>query len=180
VAVFLSRFHEKKGIELLLDACAGMADGFDLVLAGMGETGYVESLKARIAGLGLSERVHWAGFVQGDDKWRLLQGADVFVLPSYSENFGIVVLEAMACGLPVVVSDQVALCREVSRCGAGLVVGLGAEEVRGALYELLVGAPEKAVAMGQAGRALVEREFSWEAMAGGLIAAYEESVSLKP
>jgi len=124
LVVFMSRFHEKKAFELLLAACARAGETFDLVLAGTGDEAYVETLKQQVASAGLNARVHWSGFVQGDAKWRLLQGGDVFVLPSHSENFGIVVVEALACGLPVIISDQVALRDEVAQHDLGAVVPL--------------------------------------------------------
>jgi glycosyltransferase involved in cell wall biosynthesis len=176
LVVFMSRFHEKKGIELLLQACANLEDPvFDLVLAGTGDESYVAALKQRVTQAGLDARVHWFGFAAGDRKWRLLRGADLFVLPSYSENFGIAVLEALACGLPVIVSDQVALADEVARESLGRVVAVDPIPLTGAIGELLCAAGERAE-IGRRAVRIAERRFSWPATARQLIEAYREAI----
>lgn len=171
VVVFMSRFHEKKGIELLIQACTEAKEAFDLVLAGTGDESYVGMLKQRLAAAGLNPRVHWRGFVQGDAKWQLLQGGDVFVLPSHSENFGIVVLEALASGLPVIVSDQVALQDEVRQHDLGMVVPLDATALRHALDDLL-SQDNRRQAIRQRCLTAAREHFSWSAAAKRLITAY--------
>lgn len=179
LVVFMSRFHEKKGLELLLEAMALKAADFDLVLAGTGEAAYVAGLKRRVAGSGLEKRVHWLEFVTGEAKWRLLQGGDVFVLPSQSENFGIVILEAMACGLPVVVSDQVALMDEVRQHQLGHVVPREPQLLRRALDEMLEDAAGRGLIRERAPRLVMER-YSWPAAAQRLADAYREAIATKP
>ncbi|MEQ1933842.1 MAG: glycosyltransferase, partial [Fimbriimonadaceae bacterium] len=92
VVVFMARIHQKKGVELLIEAAGRLDLPFDLVVVGSGEEEYVSKLQQQAAST-LKGRAHWLGFRAGDDKWCVLQGADVFVLPSHSENFGIAVLE---------------------------------------------------------------------------------------
>ncbi len=174
--VFMSRYHEKKGIELLIDACVTIGGDFDLVLAGTGDESYVATLKQRIAAAGLSPRVHWRGFVQGQPKWQLLQGGDLFVLPSHSENFGIVVAEAIACGLPVIVSDQVALKEEVLTHQLGAVVPLDVTSLRLAMERLLAADGERQAIRDRAMKAAREH-FSWPAAAKRLISAYSDSLT---
>ena len=171
VVVFMSRFHEKKGIELLIQACTEAKEAFDLVLAGTGDESYVVTLKQRLAAAGLNPRVHWRGFVQGDTKRQLLQGGDAFVLPSHSENFGIVVAEALASGLPVIVSDQVALQDEVKEQDLGMVVPLDATALRHALDDLL-SQDNRRQAMRQRCLTAAREQFSWSAAAKRLITAY--------
>lgn len=173
LVVFMSRFHEKKGIELLIDAMAGMTDDFDVILAGTGDEAYVQSLKQRIASAHVDGRMHWLGFVQGGEKWRLLQGSDVFVLPSQSENFGIVVLEAMACGLPVVVSDQVALKDEVIEHKLGAVVSREVDALREGIRQMLRCDGE----ISERATGVARGEFSWSAAARRLIDAYRSSIA---
>ena len=100
-ALFLSRVHPKKGLPLLLDAWAGVRPaGWELTIAGPDEGGHQAQLEKQAARLGLGE-VSFLGPVADDKKWDLYRSADLFVLPTYSENFGVVVAEALAAGVPV-------------------------------------------------------------------------------
>ena len=122
--LFLSRLHEKKGCDLLLDAFAGVADQdpmLRLVMAGPDKSGLRESLEARAREKGIADRVSWPGMLSGDLKWGAFHAAEVFALPSHQENFGIAVAEALACGVPVLISDKVNIWREVEADRAGLV-----------------------------------------------------------
>lgn len=176
VVVFMSRFHEKKGIELLLRACTHLTC-FKLVLAGVGDPPYEARLRALVTELKLDDHVHWHGFVEGDAKWRLLQGSDLFVLPSYSENFGIAVLEAVACGLPVLISDQVALADDVRLHRVGRVTAL--DDLPGALAAMMADDSELADIRLRA-RKVAAEHFSWPAAARRLIQAYESAIGDTP
>ncbi len=99
---FLSRVHPKKGVDLLLQVLAQLGDGFILSIYGTGEASYLRELEALAETLGIADRVTFHGHVSGADKERALADCDVFVLPSYSENFGIAIAEALAAGRPVV------------------------------------------------------------------------------
>lgn len=169
VVVFMSRVHPKKGIELLLEAASRLSPSFDLVIVGTGDADYLAGLQQKASAL-LPGRVYWMGFKEGEDKWRVLQGADLFVLPSHSENFGIAVLEAIACGLPVVISDQVALEDEVRKHALGRVVPLELEPLSQAMQELLA-APDERAGISTRAIATAEECFSWPAAARRLIAA---------
>lgn len=177
IVVFMGRFHPKKGVDLLLQACQqNLSLDFDIILAGVGDDAYVMNLKQQTVRLGLQSRVHWYGFVSGEDKWCLLQGSDLFVLPSYSENFGIAVLEAIACGLPVVVSDQVALAEHVQSEDLGRVVPIDVQSIALAIGELIQANDFRSGVKGR-GTKLVCEQFSWSAAARRLIAAYSECIS---
>ncbi len=122
--LFLGRLHVKKGCDLLLDAFARVADtdpSLHLVLAGPDQTGWTPRLQAQAERLGIADRVAWPGMLSGDLKWGAFHAADAFVLPSHQENFGIAVAEALACGLPVLISDKVNIWREIDATRAGLV-----------------------------------------------------------
>ena len=122
--VFLSRIHEKKGCDLLIRAFAKIAhtdDSFRLVFAGPDQTGLVSGLRALSEQLGIADRIVWTGMLTGDLKWGMLELAEVFVLPSHQENFGIAVAEALACGTPVLISNKVNIWREIEKDQAGLV-----------------------------------------------------------
>ena len=122
--LFLSRIHPKKGCDILIRAFARHARDFpdlDLIIAGPDQIGWRSELEAIALAAGISERIHWPGMLTGDAKWGAYRAAEAFVLPSHSENFGIVVAEALACGLPVLISDKVNIWREVQASGGGLV-----------------------------------------------------------
>lgn len=118
--IFLSRIHHKKGIELLLNALASVNFPFRLNIVGEGEMEYVESLKLKVESLKLIENIVWMGPVYGEEKFKLLADNDLFVLPSYNENFANVVIEALAVGTPVLISDKVGLWQYVKSNQFGL------------------------------------------------------------
>lgn len=169
VVAFMSRIHPKKGIEMLLQAAAMLPASFDLAIVGTGDEAYVNRLKQASA-QSLPGRVHWLGFKEGQEKWLVLQGSDLFVLPSYSENFGIAVLEAVACGLPVVISDQVALQDEVKKHHLGIVTPLSANALAEAMKDLLASSTERKEISSRATVTAAEH-FSWESAAQRLTAA---------
>jgi len=176
VILFLSRLHEKKGLDLLIPALGGLArrrDDFVLVLAGSGSADYARRVHRMLGEHALTDMTELAGFVGGDDKAALLRAADLFVLPSYQENFGISVVEAMAAGLPVVVSDRVNIERTVAEQRAGLVVPCRVDELAGAIERLLDGDAMRR-RMGAAGRRLAEAAFTWDAVSPRLIGLYED------
>lgn len=124
ILLFLSRIHPKKGVDLLIEAFAAVAGSdprLQLVIAGPNQMGWQTQLQQRVAALGLAERVTWPGMLSGDLKWGAFRAAELFCLPSHQENFGIVVAEALACGLPVAIAKPVNIAAEVAAAGAGLV-----------------------------------------------------------
>ena len=134
--LFLGRLHEKKGCELLVEAFAARATSapagqrpWHLVFAGPNDGGaYIRSLQALVDERGLTGMVTFTGMLTGEAKWGALRAADVFALPSHQENFGVAVAEALACGVPVLLSDKVNTWREVAAAGAGLV---GTDDLEG-------------------------------------------------
>lgn len=131
--IFLSRIHHKKGIELLLDTLAQINFPFHLSIVGEGELAYIESLKLKAKSNKLDERIDWVGPVYGEEKYQLLADHDVFILPSYNENFANVVIEAIAVGTPVLLSEHVGLQDYVKANDFGLVFKL--EELKVKLEE---------------------------------------------
>jgi glycosyltransferase involved in cell wall biosynthesis len=124
IVLFLSRIHEKKGCDLLLEAFCSIArrdQRLQLVLAGPYAEALGAALCAHSQALGIAERVTWTGMLVGSQKWGALYAAEVFVLPSHQENFGIAVAESLGCGTPVLISDKVNIWREIASDGAGLV-----------------------------------------------------------
>lgn len=122
LVLFLSRIHVKKGCDLLLKAFAKTASSdplLHLVIAGPCASDYLSELQLLAKDLGIAKRVSWPGMVKGDIKWGAFAAAEVFALPSHQENFGIAVAESLACGLPVLISDQVNIWREIVADQAG-------------------------------------------------------------
>jgi glycosyltransferase involved in cell wall biosynthesis len=122
--LFLGRIHSKKGCDLIIDAFAtalGHDPDWHLVVAGPDQAGWQAKLLARARDRQVGERITWTGMISGDVKYGALKAAEVFVLPSHQENFGIVVAEALACGTPVLISNKVNIWREVEQDGAGIV-----------------------------------------------------------
>lgn len=122
--LFLSRIHEKKGCDLLIEAYVSVAyenPDIYLVIAGPDQIGLKAKLQNLVQRLGLADRILWPGMLTGEAKWGAFRSAEVFVLPSHQENFGIVLAEAMACGTPVLTTDKVNIWREIADSEAGFV-----------------------------------------------------------
>ena len=140
VILFLGRLEPKKGLDLLLAAFAsvrGSQPDAVLVIAGNGEAAYTAALKQDAVRLGIDGEIRWIGFQQGAGKWAALAAADLFVLPSYAENFGIAAVEAMLFGLPLLITDQVGIHREVAHSRAGLIGTCQVESIAERLQQLL-------------------------------------------
>lgn len=122
--LFLARIHEKKGCDLLLEAFARVAQDepeLHLVIAGPDQVGLQVQLQEQAKARGIAGRVHWPGLLRGDIKWGALRCCEAFVLPSHQENFGIAVAEALACGRPVLISNQVNIWPDIVEDRTGLV-----------------------------------------------------------
>lgn len=127
--LFLGRVHVKKGPDLLLQAFKNIMDSepssvtsdVHLVMAGPHDHAYGAEMLALAKSLRLEDRITWTGMLTGDLKWGAFRAADAFILPSHQENFGIAVAEALACSVPVLISDQVNIWREVKEFDAGFV-----------------------------------------------------------
>jgi glycosyltransferase involved in cell wall biosynthesis len=176
--LFLSRIHPKKGLDVLIPALGDLArkrDDFALVLAGSGEVQYEREIARLLVQHDIVGRTAWAGFVHGTDKSALFARSNIFVLPSYQENFGLAVAEAMAAGIPVVISDRVNIHQEVARYRAGLVTALNRGEVAAALERLL---DDEALQreMGNNGQRLVREKFSWSRIGAQIAELYKNTL----
>ena len=175
IILFLSRIDPVKGLELLLEALSELVrrrSDFLLVIAGQGEPEYEARTRHEVARRGLGQHVVFTGFVSGAAKAELLADADVFVLPSHHENFGLAVAEAMAAGLPVVISNQVNIQLEVAEAEAGIVIGHAAAEWSAAVEQLL-SHPDERRRMGENARRLAGAAFRWPAVTTELMRLYE-------
>lgn len=173
MALFLSRIHPVKGLPMLLEAWAKLRPaGWRLHIAGPDEGGHCAELERQAAALGLGETVAFAGPLAGAAKEAAYREADLFILPTHSENFGIAVAEAMAHGLPVITTYGAPWkVLEEERCGWWVPVSV--EGIAAALDEAVRRSPEELAAMGARGRRVVEEGFSWDGIAHEMIACYE-------
>ena len=182
LVLFLSRIHPKKGCDVLVQAFADLVkqsvNGTDrepwhLVLAGPDQTGWQRKLEAEAERLGLAGRVTFTGMLRGDEKWGAFHAADLFVLPSHQENFGIAVVEALSCGLPVIVGSGVNIWREIVEDGAGWMCEPKAEPLARALLRWSKMSEEDRAAMRVRAKSCFTRRFEIERVARSLITALQ-------
>ena len=137
--LFLSRIHPKKGLKVLLRAAKRLQqDGVEcrILIAGSGEAEYERILRLDVDATNLTEKVKFLGMVKGVEKLSLYEAADLFVLPTSQENFGLAIVEAMACGTPVMTTRGVDIWPEIERAGA-VIVEQSPERIAAELKELL-------------------------------------------
>ena len=178
IILFLSRIHEKKGLDLLITALSQINQDFRLIIAGSGDNSYEQQIQELIVSKKLSDQVIWAGFVEGELKNILLQGSDLFALTSYSENFGIAVLEALAVGLPVLVTEGVALSSIVAENDLGFVTDLDINFIASTIQKALNN-PHELKEKGSRAKEFILSNYTWDKIACNLISVYEKIVSEK-
>ncbi len=181
--LFMSRIEPKKGLDLLLPALEKLlAEGinFQFILAGTNpqDPNYEAKIHSQIKASPLAKFTKITGFVTGEIKTSLLQIADLFVLPSYYENFGIAVAEAMVAGTPVVISDQVHICQDVVSAEAGWVGRCKIEDLATLIKSALQNEAERK-RRGLNAKELAKNSYSWQAIATQTIQAYEKIIACK-
>jgi glycosyltransferase involved in cell wall biosynthesis len=170
--LYFGRVNWKKGLDRLIAAISRI-DGLDLVIAGNDEERYQPVLESLAEELGIAHRIKFIGPVTGARKWALLRRAHMLLLPSYSENFGMVVLEAMAVGCPVIVTPDVGLAETVSASEAGLVVKGDPEQLARAIAWLEDNEIIRKK-MATAGKKAAADQFSWASVASRIERLYQE------
>jgi glycosyltransferase involved in cell wall biosynthesis len=181
--LFMSRIDPKKGLNLLIPALEKLLQEglcFQFVLAGTNpqDPDYEKQILEQIKASVLAEHTTITGFVSGELKQDLLQAADLFVLPSYYENFGIAVAEAMVAGTPVVISDQVHIWEEISNAEAGWVCACKIDNLTLVLQEALQDI-EQRKRRGENAQAYALKYYSWEAIAQQMIQTYRQILELR-
>jgi glycosyltransferase involved in cell wall biosynthesis len=174
--LFLSRIHEKKGINFLIEAFAQLRtefQGYTIRIAGEGDAAYVTSLKSLAQSLGVANQVIFEGGVYGDRKWQLFRQADLFVLPTHSENFGIAVAEALSCGTPVL-TTQGTPWKELITHHCGWWTEIGTAPTVAALSQFLTLSVDELEGYGRRGRQLIADEYSTEAIADAFVSLYQQ------
>ena len=170
--VYLSRLHAKKGLGMLLDSWAdARLVGWKLRIAGNGDPLYERDLRASAVRLGIADQVEWMGDLNDNEKWAFLAESDFFVLPSYSENFGIVVAEALASRVPVIATTGTPWA-ELGARGCGKCIPAEPAALTVALREFAELTLTERLEMGQRGRDWMEKSFSWKFVAEQFLLSY--------
>jgi glycosyltransferase involved in cell wall biosynthesis len=180
--LFLSRLHPKKGLENLLAAWRGLAADYPqwrLVIAGAGDPAYEETLRQLIHDYDLARQVLIYGAAYGEEKRRLLLAVDGFVLPSFSEGFSVVILEAAAAGLPIVLTPE---CNfpELTAAGAAFEISPSAPAVEAGLRRLLKLSDAERQAMGARGRKLMQQSYTWPVITDQMLSVYRWLLGTDP
>lgn len=179
VVLFLGRLHPKKQPELLIAAFARLArqdSRLQLVLAGPADGDYQTRLASLADSHEVGERVTFTGTLQGSSVVEAYRAAEVFVLPSMQENFGLAIAEAMAAACPVLVSDRVDLAPEIVAADAGVACAADVDSLATALSALLAD-PKLRDRIGENGREMVLRRFTWDPIARDTVQVYQEITS---
>ncbi len=184
--LFVSRMHPKKGVLELVEAWGKLVvSGQSLVVSGWVcelvytvngeiEQEYEAKVKTRVKDLGLQEQFIFTGALNDDEKWKAYARADLFVLPTYSENFGIVVAEALWAGVPVITTKGTPW-QELNERKCGWWIDIGVDALVKALAEAIALTDEERHEMGMRGRKLVEKKYTWNAVVKEMIEGYNRS-----
>jgi glycosyltransferase involved in cell wall biosynthesis len=172
--LYLGRISWKKGIDRLVRAMADLPNSH-LVIAGNDDENYTEHLRSVARDCNVSDRIEFRGHVGGEQKWELLAMASVLALPSISENFGNVIIEALSVGTPVVTTEGVGLAETVRESGTGIVSGPEPANIARSIQEILSNTNAGRL-MGDAGRKLVASRFTWSVVAARMETAYLDLV----
>jgi glycosyltransferase involved in cell wall biosynthesis len=178
IVLFLGRLHPKKGCDLLIHAFARTAPRdplLHLVIAGPDECGWRAGLERLAGQLGIANRVTWTGPVNGGLKWGALYASEVMVLPSHAENFGLTVVESLACGVPVLLSKEVNIWREIEADGAGFAAQADIPGVTSLLEQWLSATEERRVGMSDRALQSFAKRFELEHFADEFMACLKKT-----
>jgi len=172
--LFLSRIHPIKGLDMLLPAWRAVQARFPewrLRIVGPDNGGYLGKMKSLAAELGVA-RVEFVGAVYGQHKWQMYRDADLFILPTYSENFGMAVAEALAAGTPAIVTKG-APWEGLERCGAGWWIEIGIDPLVACFEQALSCFSDTLEQMGRQGRVWMEQDYSWPVIGRKMAQTYQ-------
>lgn len=172
-ALFLSRIHPKKGLLNLIRAWAELKPtGWQLLIVGPDEENHLRDVEIEVQKYAVEDSVIFRGEVIGDEKWQVYSESDLFVLPSFSENFGIAIAEALGCGVPVI-TTQATPWEDITRHESGWWIDVGLEPLISALKEATSLPLSELRKMGTRGRELIQEQYSWMRIAEQMVEVYE-------
>lgn len=179
IILFLGRINWKKGLDLLIPAFSRLVKTnkeAHLILTGPDNEGYGIKVKRWIKEMGIKDFVTINGAITGREKLEILQDSDIFVLPSYSENFGMSLIEAMACGLPLITTDKVGIAGDIAHANAGMIIDCNMAQICEAMQKLI---SDSALCrkMGANGRTLVLDKFRWDKITDSMIGVYKSIIA---
>lgn len=173
--LFLSRINWKKGLDILIPAFYKISKEFKniyLLIAGPDNEGYGNKIKKLIKDYGIENKIIFTGPLYGNEKISVFKNAEIFVLPSYSENFGLAAVEAMASGTPIIISNKVGIYKEIKRYKAGIVVETNIESLYNGIKILLKNNNLKKE-ISENAKKIVKNEYDIEKVADKMIEVYE-------
>jgi glycosyltransferase involved in cell wall biosynthesis len=176
--LFLGRLHPKKGCELLIEAFATIAQQdptLHLVMAGPDGAQWQHKLEELAATAGIADRVLWPGILLGEAKWGAFAACEVFALPSHQENFGVAVVEALASGRPVLISNQVNISPEIATDGCGYVEADTLEGTRRLLERWLATAPDDRARMAAQARSTFDARYDMRRNTAAILRVFEDA-----
>lgn len=178
--LFLSRIHVKKGIENLIDAWSLLSnkDSWVIEIIGNGDALYIQSLKEKIKAANLENEIFIKPPLFGKEKIEAFRSASLFVLPTFSENFGIVIAEALA-GYTPVITTKGAPWEDLNKHNCGWWIDIGVDPLKAALEEAMSCDAKELLVKGSNGRKLIEEKYSMESVAKKMTALYRWTISKK-
>lgn len=182
--LFLSRIHPKKGVLELVRAVASLREVFErgkwvLTIAGPDEDGHLALVKMEAQNLGVDHLMEYAGPVEGDKKWDLYRSSSLFILPTYSENFGLVIAEALGCGVPVITTHG-APWKELNTYHCGWWYPIGQKALESTLRQAMTTSSQVLRSMGDKGKRLVDQKYTWPNIGNQLKEMYEWFLKKRP
>jgi glycosyltransferase involved in cell wall biosynthesis len=176
--LFLSRIHPKKGVEFLLEALTKITVPVLLRIAGSGDPAYIDSLKQQAMKLGVSQQIEWIGWKDRTEKFKELARADLFVLPSYNENFANAVIESLHVGTPVLISDRVGLAPFVEKEKLGWIVPVESEAIARQI-KVIIDEREQLEWITRSSYSVIKQHFSEKRLIAQYLQQYQQVVENK-
>lgn len=172
---FLSRVDPKKGLDVLIRALSGVNYNYLLKVAGSGDDAYVQSIKKLAEECGITDKIEWVGWKNSEEKFQFFSELDLFALTSHSENFAVVVIEALSVGTPVLVSNNVGLFTYVKNNNYGWVTDMQIDNITNTLNSI-INSSDKLLELNNTLPALIKKDFEYEILAKQYIELYNMAI----
>lgn len=176
--IYLSRIHPKKGLEVLFEAISQLKEPVRLKIAGSGDESYVQTLKDKVAALQIGSSIDWIGWQSRENKFNQLSQADLFILPSFNENFANTVIESLSVGTPVLITPHVGLASYVQKNRLGWISELNASALTATITMAMLDNAGR-TSVNERGRATILHTFSADTLAENYVNCYRESFEPK-